>query len=159
MSWASSPIWPPSRGVLVLVQARVASSHSMPPGLPTVSTSTKTVARSIELLAAAGQICREHDHYRRVSIAAIQARPPGAASGTPLREYWAEVARSRFGDRDGALLAWNMGTVSEDDYTRIVEIQRRAYREVQAVVAASDRAERRVLLSWALGFLDSEQHG
>jgi transcriptional regulator with XRE-family HTH domain len=113
-----------------------------------------TEAACLAALATAGQIRLRRGKWTVVQVATLNVRAPGETVGTPLRSFWADVARQRIATGAPGLLAWNVGAVSRADVARIEDVQRRAFREIRGIVAGSAPAERMVLLSWALVPLD-----
>jgi transcriptional regulator with XRE-family HTH domain len=120
-----------------------------------IGISAETEAECLEALATAGQIRLRGLKWTVVRVATLNVRAPGDTAGTPLRSFWAGVARERIEGGAPGLLAWNLGVVSQGDLARIEDVQRRAFREIRGIVAGSAPAERMVLISWALVALDA----
>lgn len=102
------------------------------------------VADCVTRLARSGQIEREGTHYRPAAVLSVNLRGPG--TGPSLKAHWAEVAARRVGV-EGAMVSYNLFTISEADLATLHEMQRAHYNAVRALVAASEGAERLVLLN------------
>lgn len=70
----------------------------------------------------------------------------GPDTGVSLKRHWADVASAR-ANVEGAMLSYNVFSISEADLVTLREMQRAHYRAVRALVAASTSAERVVLLN------------
>ena len=107
-------------------------------------------ARILESLVAAG-VVRERGRHWVVDAGAtidMQTTPERMAS---LKQHWLSVAVERVArPRAGDLSAFTVFSVSEADLDAIRALQRAYYRQVRALVAASEPAERVVLLQMNL---------
>ena len=101
------------------------------------------VAECLALLAAAGQVRRVGRRWRRVEVQSVDTREPGRP--LDLKRWWAAVALERLGTAEGTV-SFNICTVSAADFERLQALQRQHYRELRALIAASDPGERVVLL-------------
>jgi transcriptional regulator with XRE-family HTH domain len=108
----------------------------------------------LDTLAAAGQIRRHQKKWAVVEATTLNVRAPGEGTPTSLRDFWAGVARERIAGGAPGVLGWNLGVASREDLARIEDVQRRAFREIRGIIAASAPGERLVLLSWGLVELD-----
>jgi hypothetical protein len=89
--------------------------------------------RCVEKLVAAG-IVREG---RVAGTLTVDTR-----AGPVLRRHWARVALERLDSApESVLFSYNVVSVSEADLARIEELHRAYFREVRAIVAASEPAE------------------
>lgn len=102
------------------------------------------VADCVDRLVASGQVARDGAHLRPAEVLSLDLRGPG--TGARLKRHWAEVAARR-AEVDGAMLSYNLFTISEADLATLHELQRAHYRAVRALVARSASAERLVLLN------------
>ena len=115
------------------VEARRAAqvvSEMLSVELPVVE---RTMAKLVQV-----QVIREQDgHYRLGEALVIDTRnmPEGAQA---LRKHWSEVGASRIArKRPGDLLAYNVFSVSFDDFQEIRHLQLEHYHRIRAIVAKS----------------------
>ena len=102
------------------------------------------VVGAIDRLAETGQIREEAGRWVPADVQTVDTRRYPEA-GAAMKRWWAARAVERLEDAD---TSWstNAFTVSERDWARIVELQRTTYRQLRAIVAASEPAERVVLV-------------
>jgi hypothetical protein len=103
--------------------------------------SKEVAGRSVRALCGAGLIVQRKGRYRVSQALTIdmQAQPERAKS---LRHHWASVATRQLevpGPRD--LFAYNVFSLSQEDYERVRELQKQYFREVRSIVAGSEPAE------------------
>jgi hypothetical protein len=104
-------------------------------------------ARCVGALLAADLLRREGSRYAVSGALTVDTRADPAATRR-LFAHWSEVAVSRVGRGGGAdMLAYNVLSVSEQDLARIRELLRSTYREIRAIVAASEPSETAALLN------------
>lgn len=108
------------------------------------------VERCLELLLHANVVVSEGTRY-------VQSRPlsvdtqGGKRALHTLKTHWAVVASERARvPHPGDLFAYNLVSVSEEDLGRIRGMLRSTYREIRALVAASEPSERVALLNLQL---------
>ena len=114
--------------------------------------SEEAVRQALELLLDSGQATWRGGHAVPVAVQAVDVRRP--RSGTLLKEHWAQVALERLSSGAPTVWSYNVFAVSEADLERIEAMQRAHYRAVRSLVAASEPAERVVLLQLQLVPLD-----
>lgn len=102
------------------------------------------VAACIDRLARSGQIERSGAHYRPARVLSVNLRGPH--TGPSLKQHWAQTAAERV-DAEGAMVSYNVFTISEADLETLRSMQRAHYQAVRALVAASGPPERLVLLN------------
>jgi hypothetical protein len=102
------------------------------------------VTGAVEALLATEQIRREADHLVLGRVQTLDTRrfPDMNAA---LRRYWTERALRRADHPDGSW-SWNAVAIARADLPRIIELYRGAYREMRAIVAASEPMEVLVLV-------------
>jgi hypothetical protein len=72
----------------------------------------------------------------------------GKRALTALKRHWAVVATDRIAEpRTGDLFAYNVLSVSAADLDRVRERLRVAFREIRAIVAASEPSEKVALVN------------
>lgn len=108
------------------------------------------VRHALSELERAAVIRREGGAYRVAGNLTVDTTTDPAA----VREHmahWARVAFDHFGEPDaGNLFAYNLISVSGEDLSRIRELLRATYREVRAIVAASEPTQTAALLNLQL---------
>jgi transcriptional regulator with XRE-family HTH domain len=102
------------------------------------------VADCVARLAATAQVVPDGAHLRSAEVLSLNLRGPD--TGVSLKRHWASVASAR-ANVEGAMLSYNVFSISEADLVTLREMQRAHYRAVRALVAASTSAERVVLLN------------
>ncbi len=105
---------------------------------------------ALALLVNTGQAQVHENKYHLTSQPKVidTRRDPRAAH--TLRAFWADVARQRMDEPGDALFSHSVFGVSEADYQRIRELQKSYYREIRAIVAASEPVQRVALLNLQL---------
>lgn len=111
------------------------------------------VTGAIEALLATGQLRWHGAHLALGRVQTIDTRRHPTAT-LALRKYWSERACDQIGGADTSW-SWNAFAVSEADRVRIVELYRGAFRQMRAIVAASEPAETLVLVQQAICRVDS----
>jgi len=102
------------------------------------------VADCVGRLRAAGQVVSEGSHLRPAEVLHVNLRGP--RTGPSLKQTWARVAAQRAAV-DGAMVSYNLFTISEVDLQVLRDMQRAHYKAVRALVAGSEAAERVVLMN------------
>lgn len=103
--------------------------------------------RALALLEAAQVIARHGDRYADVRPLSVDTRG-GQRALYAVKQHWAGVAAERAGDpRQGDVFAYNVLSVSKPDLARIAELLHATFREIRAIVAASEPAECVALLN------------
>jgi hypothetical protein len=103
--------------------------------------SAEVATRSLRALVEAGLIERCGSLYRVQQALTIDTRSHPERTQR-LRQNWAAVATRRLaqqGPRD--LFAYNVFSISQDDYERVRELQKQYFREVRSIVAGSEPAQ------------------
>jgi DNA-binding phage protein len=113
------------------------------------------VERCLLLLERSGQIRAEGRRHRVVAGSALDTRHDPARARM-LRKWWVERALERFGEGDDRIFSYSVFGVSERDYQRLRELHRAYFRELRAIVAASEPVERVVLANIQLLGLDTQ---
>jgi len=111
----------------------------------------------ISLLELAGQIRRDDaGRYVPAQVTTVDTRRDPAAAQR-LRMFWRETGneRLRTAPADTSLSAYNLFGVSRVDLARLFELQRSYFREMRAIIAASEPAEELVLANMHLVQLTS----
>lgn len=107
---------------------------------------TECVA-GIERLLESRVVRFEGEHLVVESPITVDTRG-GKAALRALKKHWALVAADRATrPRDGDVFAYNVLSASEADLQRIRDVLTSAYREIRAIVAASEPSERVALLN------------
>jgi transcriptional regulator with XRE-family HTH domain len=116
------------------------------------------VRGALSQLEQAEVIQRAGDGYRVAGNLTVDTTTNPAAVREHMA-YWARVAFEHFGEPEARnLFAYNLMSVSSDDLSRIRELLRATYREVRAIVAASEPTQTAALLNLQLvEFVD--RHG
>jgi transcriptional regulator with XRE-family HTH domain len=140
---------PWTEAVLRLIETRAyaAGDHDASWLAQVLGIATEDVAACLTLLEAAGLVRRDGRHWVHAAGLNVDTRG-GKEALHALKAHWASVAaeRARAPRRDD-LHAYNVLSVSTADLERIQELLRDTYREVRAIVAASDPAEQVALLN------------
>jgi transcriptional regulator with XRE-family HTH domain len=97
--------------------------------------------RALSLLVRAGQVRWDGRHYRVVQLSTLDTRQEPARSRA-IKAFWIEQARARLLAEQQGFFSYNLFSVSERDFKRIGELHSRYYRELRAIVAASEPSER-----------------
>ena len=105
------------------------------------------------MLVRAGQLRWDGRRYRVMQVSAVDTPRPERSRA--LRSFWIEQARVRMLDQRPGLFSYNLVSISERDLARLSELHRRYYRDMQAIVAQSEPAERVALFCTQLLPLDS----
>ncbi len=103
--------------------------------------------RCIDLLVTAGVITHREGHYLDAGPLSVDTTAhPDMIRG--LKSHWTEVAKQRVqtpGERD--LLAYNVVSLSKDDYQRVRQLLRETFREIRTLVAGSAPTDTVALLN------------
>ncbi|MFT5680933.1 MAG: transcriptional regulator with XRE-family HTH domain [Myxococcota bacterium] len=102
------------------------------------------VSECLTLLREAGQIRSVGGRWQRLEVQAVDSRIPSRP--TDLKRWWTGVALSRMEAAEG-VASFTICAVSEHDFGRIQQLQRRYYRDLRALIAASTPSQRIVLLN------------
>jgi transcriptional regulator with XRE-family HTH domain len=109
----------------------------------------------LALLEASGHVRFTGTHWTPTQVMTIDTRRDREAEQA-LKRWSARSALERM-ERDGeGLFSHNLFTVSEVDLERLRELQRAFFRQMRAIVAASEPAERVVVANLQLFALDAE---
>lgn len=106
----------------------------------------------LSLLERAGQIRRDGaGRYVPAQVTTVDTRRDPAA-GQRLRTFWRETSneRLRSAPADTSLSAYNLFGISRADLPRLFDLQRAYFREMRAIIAASEPAEELVLANMHL---------
>ena len=99
------------------------------------------VSACIARLVEAGVIQRTGSHYTVGGSLTIDTRAHPRA-GQVLKQHWLAVGADRLAaPRADDILGYNLFSLSREDLARVASLQRRFYREVRGIVAASPRSE------------------
>lgn len=110
----------------------------------------------LALLLESGQVQKRRRKYVAGRALTVDTRlQPGA--GRTLARFWAQRGVERMVDESAGLFSYNLFTVSERDLVRLRELHRTYFRELRAIVAASEPAERVVIANVQL--FDLSEHG
>lgn len=109
-------------------------------------------SRCLEALAATGQIRWDGARWVGEPAMTVDTRRDAAASRA-LKRWWASVGLERMPASDG-LFSYNVFTVSEADLERLRALHLAYFRELRAIVASSEPAERVVVANVQLFALD-----
>jgi len=108
------------------------------------------IERCIERLLEAGIVQRERDHLRVLGALTVDTRSDPAAMRA-LLAHWCEVALQRHGrGQSQDLFAYNVFSVTHKDLARVRELLRSTFRELRAIVAASEPSETAALVNLQL---------
>ncbi|MBL4632907.1 MAG: DUF4423 domain-containing protein [Kofleriaceae bacterium] len=103
--------------------------------------------RCIDLLVTAGVIAHREGHYQDAGPLSVDTTAhPDMVRG--LKSHWTQVAKQRVqnpGERD--LLAYNVVSLSKDDYQRVRDLLRSTFREIRTLVAGSSPTDTVALLN------------
>jgi transcriptional regulator with XRE-family HTH domain len=111
----------------------------------------------ISLLERAGQIRRDDaGRYAPAQVITVDTRRDPAAAQR-LRMFWRETGneRLRSAPASTSLSAYNLFGISRADLARLFDLQRSYFREMRAIIAASEPAEELVLANMHLVQLTS----
>lgn len=109
--------------------------------------------RCLDVLADTGQIRWDGARWEVVQVRAVDTRRDPEA-GRALKRWWAGVGLQRLDQGDEGLFSYNVFTVSEADLERLRALHLAYFRELRAIVAASEPAERVVVANVQLFGLD-----
>lgn len=143
LAWAD----PWSQVVLLALELpsyRATPEHSDRWLAATLGLDVSVVTSCVSRLSETGQIVRRRAHYQPAEVLSINLRGP--RTGASLKQHWAQVAAERV-DTEQAMVSYNLFTISDEDLQTLREMQRAHYRAVRALVAASKRPERLILLN------------
>jgi hypothetical protein len=108
------------------------------------------VERCLERLERASIVSRERGLYQVEGSLSVDTRADPEAVRR-LMQHWSEVALSHFPrGHELNLFAYNVLSISHADLLRVRELLRSTYREVRAIVAASEPSETAALLNLQL---------
>ena len=114
--------------------------------------------RSLELLRATGQIRIADGRFVPADVMTVDTRRDPRAEQS-LKRWTTEQALERIGAGSDGLFSANLFTVSEADLERLRELQRTFFRQLRAIVAASQPAERVVIANVQLFGLEPRKRG
>ena len=115
-----------------------------------------TVDGCLDLLEDAGVIARTGRHYTVGGALTIDTRTHPQA-GRVLKKHWLAVGMERVdAPRSDDILGYNLFALSREDLARVASLQRRFYREVRSIVAASEPSEVLALMNTQLVTWDPE---
>lgn len=100
--------------------------------------------RSLDLLRASGQIRVAGGRFVPADVMTVDTRRDPRAEQS-LKRWTTEQALARISTGADGLFSANLFTVSEADLERLRELQRTFFRQLRAIVAASQPAERIVI--------------
>jgi hypothetical protein len=107
-------------------------------------------SRVLELLTAAHLVRFDGQRYVPLPPSTVDTGG-GKRALIALKKHWSLVAAERIDDpRPGDLFAYNVVSVSADDLERIRARLHAAFREIRAIVAASEPSERVALVNLQL---------
>lgn len=112
--------------------------------------SESRVATCVRRLAAAGLLAMDRGLYQPGPALTIDTRARPEVRRM-LKHHWLQVGAERLGEeRETDILAYNLFAVSERDLGAIRTLQRQFFRQVRAIVAASEPSETVALLNLQL---------
>lgn len=107
-------------------------------------------ARCLDRLVAVGVLSLSRGRYQSASPLSVDTRSNRAALNA-LKSHWLTVADTRLQDPgDGDLFFYNLISLSHADCDRIRDLQRAYFRELRAIVAASEPCETVALINLQL---------
>jgi len=112
-------------------------------------------ARCLEALADTGQIRWDGTRWVGEHAITVDTRRDAAASRA-LKRWWAQVGLDRLPTSDG-LFSYNVFTVSDADLERLRALHLAYFRELRAIVAASEPADHVVVANVQLFRLDESR--
>jgi transcriptional regulator with XRE-family HTH domain len=108
------------------------------------------VARCVSRLLEAGIVQQDGAHIRVAGALTVDTRTDPLAMRA-LLAHWCEVALARHGrGRSTDLFAYNVFSVTHADLARVRELLRSTFRELRAIVAASEPSETAALVNLQL---------
>jgi transcriptional regulator with XRE-family HTH domain len=122
--------------------------------------STTMEGECLSLLQRAGQIRRDDaGRFVPAQVATVDTRRDPAAAQR-LRRFWSETGNQRLqsAPADTATSAYNLFGISRADLARLFDLQRAYFREMRAIIAASEPAEELVLANMHLVQLTTPLH-
>jgi transcriptional regulator with XRE-family HTH domain len=139
---------PWSEAILRVLEATDPSSDQEPGFIAhRLGISLEDEARVLMLLERAGLVQRRADKYVPLRPLTVDTRG-GRDALHALRHHWSLVAAGRaLAPRRGDVFAYNVLSVSEPDLERIRGLVHTTFREIRAIVAASEPADRVALLN------------
>lgn len=107
----------------------------------------ETEVRCIDLLVRAGVIAYRGAHYQDAGPLSVDTSAhPDMIRG--LKSHWTQVAQKRIrSPQERDLLAYNVVSLSKDDYDRVRELLRATFREIRTLVAGSSPTDTVALLN------------
>lgn len=128
--------------VLELDQYRARPEHRDADIAMYLGISTEEVQKSIAMLSRSGVIRMHKSHYEEARSLTVDTRGSAELVDKQLR-HWLGVALQKLAARaPQQLFAYNVVSVSQEDYRRIRALLASTFREVATIVAASEPAER-----------------
>ncbi len=108
---------------------------------------SEDVARALDKLEQAAVVRRDGDRYLVAGNLTVDTVSDPVATRDHMA-HWARIAFDHFGRPEAkSLFAYNVVSLSHEDLTRVRELLRGSYREVRAIVAASEPTETAALLN------------
>jgi transcriptional regulator with XRE-family HTH domain len=149
---------PWSAAVLLSVELERYRAHESHPegwiaeklGIP-----VETEALCVRLLVDSGQLALVEGLYVPTGASTMDVATRGRA--LDLRRHWAQVNVDRTRRGPGCSGAWNLFTVSDEDFVRIKTLQREYFRALRSVVAETSSMDRLVLANMQVVVLDDEE--
>jgi transcriptional regulator with XRE-family HTH domain len=108
---------------------------------------------SLRLLQQSGQIARRGGRFVPRAVITVDTRRDARAERS-LKRWTTSMALERLGRDDGGQFSTNLFTVSARDFERLRELQRSYFRQLRAIVAESEPAERVAIVNVQLFGLD-----
>ena len=105
--------------------------------------------QALALLQAGGQIALEDGRYRVEQVRALDTRRD-PRSTQALRRFWIEVAQQRLERGAPGIYSFNVCGVSRADLARLQALHDDYFRQMRAIVAASEPVEEVVLINTQL---------
>ncbi len=116
----------------------------------------EAVARCVQRLLAAGIVEKDGQHYGVAGALTVDTRSDPEALRA-LLAHWCDVALARHPRaRSSDLFAYNVFSVTHADLARVRELLRSTYRELRAIVAASEPSETAAIVNLQLVELTGE---
>jgi len=139
---------PWTEAILRLLETPIGRREGSPNWLARVlGISSSEVTHCLDVLVTAGLVQRKARRYVNVEGLSVDTRG-GKEALHALKAHWAGVAADRaVVPRRDDLHAYNVVSVSGPDLLRIHKVLQEAYREIRAIVAASEPSERVALVN------------
>ncbi|MDH5675130.1 MAG: DUF4423 domain-containing protein [Myxococcales bacterium] len=132
---------PEYRGFPVHLEGYLAARLGLPPELE---------RRALARLEAAGLVRFDGVRYAELRPMTVDTRGRREALYA-LRSHWSQVAAARAAEpRADDFFAYNVLSVSAEDYARIAELLRASYREIRSIVVSSEPADHVALVNLQL---------